>query len=89
MWRRTRQGAAPASQPKNDEALELCSLAQPSLARGEGHRLAQGDRLREVNLRGLVKVDWIFVFSCAAHNLLRLAPLIATQIQQEAQPQCA
>ncbi len=26
--------------------------------------------LRQVKLRGLPKVDWIFVFSCAAHNLL-------------------
>jgi len=28
--------------------------------------------LRQVKLRGLAKVDWIDVFSCAAHNLLRL-----------------
>jgi hypothetical protein len=30
-----------------------------------------------VKLRGLHKVDWLFVFSCAAHNLLRLPRLIA------------
>jgi hypothetical protein len=29
-----------------------------------------------VKLRGLDKVDWLFVFSCAAHNLLRLPPLL-------------
>jgi hypothetical protein len=28
-------------------------------------------------LRGLEKVDWLFVFSCAAHNLIRLPKLIA------------
>ena len=28
--------------------------------------------LRQVKLRGLEKVDWLFVFSCAAHNLQRL-----------------
>ena len=45
--------------------------------------------LRQVKLRGLAKVDWIFVFSCAAHNLLRLPRLLATQLQQDPQPQCA
>ena len=33
--------------------------------------------LRQVKLRGLEKVDWLFVFSCAAHNLIRLPKLIA------------
>jgi hypothetical protein len=28
-------------------------------------------------LRGLEKVDWLFVFSCAAHNLIRLPRLMA------------
>ncbi|PYT13149.1 MAG: hypothetical protein DMG59_21405 [Acidobacteria bacterium] len=31
--------------------------------------------LKKVNLRGLVKVDWLFVFSCAAFNLLRISKL--------------
>ncbi len=39
--------------------------------------LKQTGPLRQVKLRGLHKVDWIFVFSCAAHNLLRLPKLIA------------
>jgi hypothetical protein len=30
-------------------------------------------------VRGLHKVNWVFVFSCAAHNLLRLPGLIAKQ----------
>lgn len=37
--------------------------------------------LRQVKLRGLAKVDWSFVFNWAAHNLLRLPRLLATQIQ--------
>ncbi len=45
--------------------------------------------LRQVKLRGLAKVDWIFVFSCAAHNLLRLPRLLATQAPHVPQPQCA
>ncbi len=45
--------------------------------------------LRQVKLRGLAKVDWIFVFSCAAHNLLRLPRLLATPAPQVPQPQCA
>ncbi len=39
--------------------------------------LKQTGPLRQVKLRGLEKVDWLFVFSCAAHNLIRLPRLIA------------
>jgi hypothetical protein len=38
--------------------------------------LKQTGPLRQVKLRGLGKVDWLFVFSCAAHNLIRLLKLI-------------
>ncbi len=41
--------------------------------------LKQTGPVRQVKLRRLHKVDWIFVFSCAAHNLLRLPRLIAQQ----------
>jgi transposase len=41
--------------------------------------LKQTGPIRQVKLRGLHKVDWIFVFSCAAHNLMRLPKLIAQQ----------
>ncbi len=51
--------------------------------------LKQTGSLRQVKLRGLHKVDWIFVFHCAAHNLMRLPRLIASQIQQGPKPQCA
>ena len=37
--------------------------------------LKQTGPLRQTKLRGLGKVDWLFVFSCAAHNLLRLPKL--------------
>ena len=39
--------------------------------------LKQTGPLREVKLRGLEKVDWLFLFSYAAHNLIRLPRLIA------------
>lgn len=42
--------------------------------------------VRQVKVRGLHRVDWVFVFSCAAHNLLRLPKLIA---QQNLSRQCA
>jgi transposase len=35
------------------------------------------DRLRQVKLRGLKRVDWVFRFAAAAHNLLRLSKLVA------------
>jgi hypothetical protein len=38
--------------------------------------------LRQVKIRGLEKVDWLFVFSCAAHNLIRLPRLMAQQEPQ-------
>ena len=34
------------------------------------------DRLRQVKLRGLKRVDWMFRFAAAAHNLLRMSKLI-------------
>ncbi len=39
--------------------------------------LKQIGPLRQVKLRGLEKADWLFVFSCAAHNLIRLPRLMA------------
>jgi transposase len=51
--------------------------------------LKQTGPLRQVKLRGLEKVDWLFVFSCAAHNLLRLPRLIAQQQPVRLRRQCA
>jgi len=50
--------------------------------------LKQTGPLRQVKLRGLEKVDWLFVFSCAAHNLLRLPKLMA-QPPATLREQCA
>ena len=51
--------------------------------------LKQTGPVRQVKLRGLHQVDWTFVFSCAAHNLMRLPRLIASQLQQRSQQTCA
>jgi transposase len=37
--------------------------------------LKQIGHLKKVKLRGLAKVDWLFVFSCAAFNLIRIPKL--------------
>lgn len=37
--------------------------------------LKQTAPLRKLKLRGLPKVDWLFLFSCAAFNLLRIPKL--------------
>jgi len=50
--------------------------------------LKQTGPLRQVKLRGLEKVDWLFVFSCAAYNLIRLPKLI-TQPPGRLMEQCA
>jgi hypothetical protein len=46
--------------------------------------LKQTGPVRQVKLRGLHKVDWLFVFSCAAHNLMRLPKLMA--LRRQARP---
>ena len=51
--------------------------------------LKQTGPMRQVKLRGLHKVDWLFVFSCAAHNLCRLPKLIAQRQPEVLQPSCA
>src|SRR5579863_4446174 len=50
--------------------------------------LKQTGPLRQVKLRGLVKVDWLFVFSCAAHNLIRL-PKLMSPLSERLGKQCA
>ena len=44
--------------------------------------------LRQVKLRGLEKVDWLFVFSCAMHHLARLPKRMA-QPSARLREQCA
>jgi len=51
--------------------------------------LKQTGPLRQVKPRGLEKVNWLFVFSCAAHNLLRLPRLIAQQQPATLREKCA
>jgi hypothetical protein len=42
--------------------------------------LKQIGPLKKVKLRGLAKVDWLFVFSCAAFNLIRIPKLRAQSV---------
>ena len=51
--------------------------------------LKQTGPLQQVKLRGLEKVHWLFVFSCAAHNLIRLPRLIAQPPTTTLGEQCA
>jgi transposase len=39
------------------------------------------DKLRQIKLRGLRQVDWLFQLAAAAHNLLRMSKLIPIQAQ--------
>lgn len=39
------------------------------------------DRMRQIKLRGLRRVDWLFQLAAAAHNLLRMSKLIPIQAQ--------
>jgi hypothetical protein len=51
--------------------------------------LKQTGPIRQVKLRGLHNVDWLFVFSCTAHNLMRLPGLIAQRAEHGLRQQCA
>jgi hypothetical protein len=51
--------------------------------------LKQTGPVRQVKLRGLHKVDWLFVFNCAAHNLCRLPRLIAQSELEGLRQSCA
>jgi transposase len=51
--------------------------------------LKQTGPIRQVKLRGLHKVDWLFVFSCAAHNLCRLPRLMAQSQEATLEQSCA
>ena len=53
------------------------SLSRRRLVEKGSGWLKQTGPLSQVKLRGIEKVDWLFVFSCAAHNLLRLPKLMA------------
>jgi transposase len=54
------------------------SLAKRWLVEKPFGWLKQIGPLKKVKLRGLEKVEWLFVFSCAAFNLLRIPKLKAT-----------
>ena len=51
--------------------------------------LKQTGHLRQVKYRGLEKVDWAFVFSCAAFDLIRLPKLIAMRQVAKLREPCA
>jgi IS5 family transposase len=65
------------------------SLSRRWLAEKGFGWLKQTGPLRQVKLRGLEKVDWLFVFSCAAHNLIRLPRLIAKRQGVSLREKCA
>ena len=64
------------------------SLSRRWLVEKSFGRLKQTGPPRQVKLRGLEKVDWLFVFSCAAHNLIRLPRLMARP-RETLREQCA
>jgi len=80
-----------------DERLYKKSFGKESKLSCLGHALVektfgwlkQTGPPRPVKLRGLAKVDWLFVVNCAAHNLMRLPRLIAQCQSEGLREQCA
>jgi hypothetical protein len=87
-----RQGAPQQSGLQNHTAARqpgyAISLSRRWLIKKGFGWLKQTGPLRQVKLRGLEKVDWLFVFSCAAHNLIRL-PKPMAQPPGRLREQCA
>ncbi len=65
-----------------------CSLSRRWLIEKGFGWLKQTGPVRQVKLRGVHKVDWLFVFSCA-HNLCRLPRFIAQEQNEVLGQSCA
>ena len=59
---------------RNDPGLALSQKKRKLVEKVFGWM--KQDRLRQVKLRGLKRVQWLFCLAAAAHNLLRLGRLI-------------
>jgi hypothetical protein len=77
--------------PHVSQNLTRCSAIDGRTTRHDGYVMSQQARpriepafgwlktiawMRKVKLRGLAKVDWLFVFASAAFNLIRLPKLL-------------
>ena len=60
---------------RNDPGLALSQKKRKLVEKSFGW-MKQDRPLRQVKVRGLNRVDWLFRFCAAAHNLLRLSRLI-------------
>lgn len=60
---------------RNDPGMELSQKKRKLVEKSFGW-MKQDRPLRQVKLRGLKRVDWLFRICAAAHNLLRLSKLI-------------
>jgi IS5 family transposase len=61
----------------SERARIRVSLSKRWLVEKRFEWLKQIGPLKKVQLRGLAKVDWLFVFSCTAFNLIRIPKLRA------------
>ena len=64
---------------RNDPGMALSQKRRKLVEKSFGW--LKQDRLRQVKLRGVKKVDWLFRIAAAAHNLLRLSKLIPLPAQ--------
>lgn len=64
---------------RNDPAFSISQRKRKLVEKVFGW-MKQG-RLRQVKVRGLRRVDWLFQLAAAAHNLLRMSKLIPIQAQ--------
>ena len=71
-------GVTPHVARRQHGAIDERTSRHPGYAISLSKRwLVEKPSLKKVKLRGLAKVDWLFVFSCAAFNLIRIPKLRA------------
>ena len=86
MLRRTMQGPRQATWTAEPRAPaeEQPKQPEPAMADRKGDSDGWGRkpaRCAKSQWGRLEKVDWLFVFSCAAHNLMRLPKLMAQPLE--------
>ena len=68
-------GSAIDARTAGQTGYQISQQKRPLIERPFGWMKSVG-WIRKVKLRGLEKVDWLFVFACSAFNLIRMPKLL-------------
>ena len=71
-------GSAIDARTTRHAGYQISQRQRPLIERPFGWMKSVG-WIRKVKLRGVGKVDWLFVFACSAFNLIRLPKILALE----------